>query len=223
VTRPRTRGGTGRPSGAGREPDRTAVVGAGVPAGRVSWPSRRAQRGYVPLPIYLKVRPLMTGHSSVPRARVLSTAAAAVLALAATLSACGEESSTPQVSPQQRAANAAVRTDLKNLATFEEVFYVDHQSYTTDVAALARVGSIKVSEGATLELAVDDAGQRYCIRGSAGESSSAESTFTYASDGGGLSEPGPVRGWCAEAAAGDFARVAGSGVETYAPADGPAA
>ena len=164
----------------------------------------------------------MTGHSSVPRARVLSTAVA-VLALAATLTACGEESSTPQVSPQQRAANAAVKADLKNLATFEEVFYVDHHSYTTDVAELARVGSIRVSEGAALELAVDDAGQRYCIRGAAAGSRSEESTFTYASDGGGLTEPGPVSGWCAEAAAEDFARVAGSDVKTYAPADGPAA
>ena len=155
-----------------------------------------------------------------PRVRVLP-AVAAVLALAATLTACGEDASTPQVSPQQRAANAAVRADLKNLATFEEVFYVDHHSYTTDVAELARVGSIRVSEGAALELAVDDAGERYCIRGAAGGSSSEESTFTYASDGGGLSEPGPAQGWCAEAAAGDFTRVAGSDVETYTPPGGP--
>lgn len=160
----------------------------------------------------------MTDHSSVSRVRVLA-AAAAVLALAATLTACGE-GSAPRVSPQTRAANAAVRADLKNLATFEEVFYVDHRSYTADVDALARVGSIQVSQGATLEVAVDDAGQRYCIRGETGGSSSAESAFTYASDGGGLSEPGPARGWCAKAAAESFARVAGSGVDTYVPSGG---
>lgn len=162
----------------------------------------------------------MTDHSSDSRVRLLPVAAI-VLALAATLTACSEDSA-PQPSPQQRAANAAVKADLKNLATFEEVFYVDHHSYTADVAALARVGSIKVSEGATLEMAVDDAGQLYCIRGTAGGSSSAESAFTYASDGGGLSGPGPARGWCAKAAAEDFARVAGSGVETYPPAGGSA-
>jgi hypothetical protein len=159
----------------------------------------------------------MTDHSSVSRVRRVLPAAAAALALAATLTACGEEDSAPQVSPQQQAANAAVRADLKNLATFEEVYYVDHRSYTADVAALGRVGSIRVSEGATLEVAVDDAGQLYCIKGAAGGSSSAESGFTYASDGGGLSGPGPARGWCAKAAAEDFVRVAGSGVGTYAP------
>ena len=158
----------------------------------------------------------MTGHSPVSRMRALP-AAAAVLALAATLTACSEDSSTPQLTPQQRAANAAVRADLKNLATFEEVFYVDHHSYTTDVAALARVGSIRVSEGAALAIAVDDAGQRYCIRGAAAGSTSEESTFTYSSDGGGLTEPGPVQGWCAEAAAGDFAPIGGAGVKTYPP------
>ena len=71
-----------------------------------------------------------------------------------------------------------MRADLKNLATFEEVFYVDHHSYTTDVAALARVGSIRVSEGAALAIAVDDAGQRYCICAAAAGSTSEESTFT---------------------------------------------
>lgn len=156
----------------------------------------------------------MTGRSPNSRAQFL---AAAALAAATMLTACSEDSSTPQVTPQQRAANAAVRADLKNLATFEEVFYVDHQSYTDDVAALARVGSIRVSEDAAFEVAVDDAGQRYCLRGVAGGASPEQSTFTYSSDGGGLTEPGPTRGWCAEAAAEDFARIGGAGVKTYTP------
>jgi len=165
----------------------------------------------VPVYAYPKVHVPMTARPARCRVRHLS-AAAAVLAVAATLTACSDDGDSAPTSRRQLRINADLKSAAKNLATLEEVFYVDHRAYTDDGAALAKSGQPEVARGAVLAVSVDDAGERYCIRAwsRAGEVNTAEEGFTYASDGGGLSDPGQVAGWCAKTATDDFVKVIGS-------------
>jgi hypothetical protein len=159
----------------------------------------------------------MTARTARCRVRHQAAAAAAAavavaIAVAATLTGCSDDADSAPTSRRQLTINADLKSAAKNLATVEEVFYVDHMAYTDDGAALAESGQPEVARGTVLAVSVDDTGERYCIRAwsRAGEVNTAEEGFLYASDGGGLSDPGQIAGWCAETEADDFVQVIGS-------------
>ncbi|HDR14249.1 MAG TPA: prepilin-type N-terminal cleavage/methylation domain-containing protein [Desulfobacteraceae bacterium] len=59
---------------------------------------------------------------------------------------------------RKRAANAAAMSDAKNLATAQEVYYTDNNTYASDTADLEGAGFVGFSKGVRLveEITVDD-------------------------------------------------------------------
>ena len=83
---------------------------------------------------------------------------------------------------REKAAEAGVKSDLKNVATLMETAYVDDQTSPADTAAMQALPGFQTTDGNDLAVisANDDA---FCISGAlAGEGA----IFWYDSDGGGL-------------------------------------
>ena len=60
----------------------------------------------------------------------------------------------PQFSAYRaRSFNAAAQSDAKNFATAAEAYFVDHNTYPDNAAAIADEGSVATSDGVNLEFA----------------------------------------------------------------------
>lgn len=86
-----------------------------------------------------------------------------------------------------RAYDSAAKSDLRELAQFEEAYLVDHTSYTTIASLRADGEAVRVSPGVTLTVVRYDGPDGYCL--SAGRSGS-PNTWFYDSQNGGQQAPG---------------------------------
>lgn len=87
---------------------------------------------------------------------------------------------------REKAMDAGVKSDLKNLASLQETYLVDNPTgYAGTLAPLqATPYSFKESEAGSISVVSGNA-TAYCLSGKAANSST---TYYYDSDGGGLSE-----------------------------------
>lgn len=81
------------------------------------------------------------------------------------------------LSQREKAAEAGVKSDLKNAATIMETKYVDNQTYVG-----VTVADFKVSKTNTLTITTADV-TKYCIDG---VTTGSTKKYNYSSDGGGL-------------------------------------
>jgi type IV pilus assembly protein PilA len=90
---------------------------------------------------------------------------------------------------QQRgkADSAAAKSDLRNLANFEEIYLGDYGTYASATQVIASEPRLQPSPHVTLSVVWYDGGKGYCLSSRAG--STGEMWF-YDSRGGGLQEPG---------------------------------
>lgn len=85
---------------------------------------------------------------------------------------------------REKAAEAGVKSDLKNIATVVETEYVDGETYPADLTALSALDEYEVTGDNVITYTVDESGDAYCITGKTEEA--ATTIFYYDSDGGGL-------------------------------------
>ena len=85
---------------------------------------------------------------------------------------------------REKAAEAGVKSDLKNAATLMETAYVDDQEYPADTAGLLALPGFQTTDGNDLAV-VGTPGDAFCLSGALdGEAA----IFWYDSDAGGLVE-----------------------------------
>ena len=89
----------------------------------------------------------------------------------------------------QRAAayDAAAKSDLRDLAQFEEAYYVDSNSYGPIGSLQAAGNDVRASRQVTLSVVTFDAGYSYCLSAKHAGSST---TWYYDSQSGGLQPKG---------------------------------
>lgn len=87
---------------------------------------------------------------------------------------------------RQKAYDGAAKSDLRQLAEFEEAYLIDHTSYTTIATLLADGEEVRASPGVTLTVVLYNGPQSYCL--SAWHTGS-PTTWYYDSGNGGL-QPG---------------------------------
>ena len=110
---------------------------------------------------------------------------------------------------RQKGVDAGVQSDLKQLATIQETYYTDSQSYTANSGKIMGLNFKKTSDNA-IQVSVTSAG--YCLRGSSAKGSRHGDTATgyywYDSSAGGLNtaKTNPT-GVCNGLADGDFTTV----------------
>ena len=102
------------------------------------------------------------------------------------LAALQEDGRLSNADLAEKAMDAGVKSDLKNLATLQETYLVDNPTgYAGTLAPLqATPYSFKESEAGSISVVSGNA-TAYCLSGKAANSST---TYYYDSDGGGLSE-----------------------------------
>ncbi|WP_220451204.1 type IV pilin protein [Nocardioides dongkuii] len=89
------------------------------------------------------------------------------------------------LSQREKAADAAVKSDLKNMATLQETYFVDEQTYTKVKADLADFK--QSNEKDSIEIVNADTAA-FCLKGIREGGEGADDTYYYDSDGGGLSQ-----------------------------------
>ncbi|WP_141015620.1 type IV pilin protein [Nocardioides sambongensis] len=98
---------------------------------------------------------------------------------------------------REKAVDAGVESDVKQLATIEETIYTDKQAYSTATADIEAEG-FEASDGNVILIATSSTG--FCIKGSNpnGSKDGTASAFWYDSEGGGLSSGAtkPTGGAC---------------------------
>lgn len=88
----------------------------------------------------------------------------------------------PQFSAyRKRAFNSAAESDVRNLATSEEAYYVDYERYADSTTELAGYG-YQASENVLPSIATDTAGQSYTI--TAYHTTGGDHTYSLAGPGG---------------------------------------
>lgn len=85
---------------------------------------------------------------------------------------------------REKAEEAGVKSDLKNVATVLESEYVDAQTYPANQTALEAVVGYKVTGDNVISYTLDAGGDAYCITGKT--DTAATDTFYYDSNNGGL-------------------------------------
>lgn len=85
---------------------------------------------------------------------------------------------------REKAAEAGVKSDLKNIATVLESEYVDAQTYPADQTALEAVDGYQVTGTNVISYTLDAGGDAYCIEGQT--DAAATEIFYYDSNNGGL-------------------------------------
>ncbi len=93
------------------------------------------------------------------------------------------------MSQRSRAADATAKSDLRNLAQFEEAYFVDTNSYGTIAQLIAAGNAVRVSKQDTLTVVRYDGLNGYCL--SARDTGSTV-TWYYDSQGGGLQPKGAL-------------------------------
>jgi type IV pilus assembly protein PilA len=86
-----------------------------------------------------------------------------------------------------KADSAAAKSDLRNLANFEEIYLGDFNSYANATTVIAAEPRLRPTHGVTLSVVRYDADKGYCL--SARAASTGE-TWYYDSRGGGLQHEG---------------------------------
>jgi prepilin-type N-terminal cleavage/methylation domain-containing protein len=88
----------------------------------------------------------------------------------------------PQFSAyRKRAFNASAESDVRNLATAQEAYYVDFSKYTGDTTALGTFGYMQ-SNNVSASMAINGDAQSYTI--SAFHTAGGDHTYTLAGPGG---------------------------------------
>ena len=87
------------------------------------------------------------------------------------------------LSQRSKGYDASAKSDLRNLAGFEEIFLVDFNRYGTIAELQAAEPRVGVSRGVTLTVVRYDAVNGYCL---SGRHSGSSTTFYYDSQSGGL-------------------------------------
>jgi prepilin-type N-terminal cleavage/methylation domain-containing protein len=90
---------------------------------------------------------------------------------------------------QQRSKgdDAAAKSDLRNLANFEEIYLGDFDTYASATGVIAGEPRMQPSRGVTLSVVRFQAAKGYCLSARASDSSQ---TWYYDSQGGGLQAHG---------------------------------
>lgn len=81
-----------------------------------------------------------------------------------------------------KAYDSAAKSDLRELAQFEEAYLVDHSSYATIATLLADGEGVKVSPGVTLSVVRYNGPDAYCL---SAKSAGSPNTWFYDSQAGG--------------------------------------
>ena len=84
---------------------------------------------------------------------------------------------------REKAAEAGVKSDLKNIATVVETEYVDGETYPADQDALEALEEYEVTGDNVITYTLDASGDAYCIEGQVDADGD---SFYYDSDAGGL-------------------------------------
>lgn len=84
---------------------------------------------------------------------------------------------------RQKGDDAQARSDLRQLAGFEEIYLNDHDRYGTIAEIRADEPGLKVSSGVTLTVVRYDAANGYCLKA---QQASSPTVWYYDSQGGGL-------------------------------------
>jgi type IV pilus assembly protein PilA len=83
--------------------------------------------------------------------------------------------------------DSAVKSDLRNLAEFQESYLVGHAAYATIADISAAEGDVKVSRQVTLNVVLYDGARGYCL---SAQHESSPNVWWYDSLGGGLQPKG---------------------------------
>jgi type IV pilus assembly protein PilA len=88
---------------------------------------------------------------------------------------------------RQKGYDAQARSDLRNLADFEEIYLSDRTRYGTIAEIESSEPHIAMSKGVTLSVVVYNAAQGYCL---SAQHSASPNLWFYDSQAGGLQPPG---------------------------------
>ena len=86
-----------------------------------------------------------------------------------------------------KAYDSAAKSDIRQLAEFEEAYLTSHSSYTDITTMLADGEVVRVSPGVTLSVVRYDGPRGYCL---SAKSSGSPTTWYYDSQAGGQQSPG---------------------------------
>jgi type IV pilus assembly protein PilA len=84
---------------------------------------------------------------------------------------------------RQKGYDAQAKSDLRNLAGFEEIYLNDFDTYGTIAQVIAAEPQVQVSRGVTLSVVWADGNAGYCL---SAKSSGSTATWYYDSQSGGL-------------------------------------
>jgi type IV pilus assembly protein PilA len=88
---------------------------------------------------------------------------------------------------RSKGADAAAKSDLANIANFEEIYLNDYSTYANIATVMAAEPHVQPSRGVTVTLVRYNAGKSYCL---SAKSTSSNQTWYYDSLGGGLQPSG---------------------------------
>jgi type IV pilus assembly protein PilA len=103
---------------------------------------------------------------------------------------------------RKKAVDASIKSDLRTIATEQETYFTDNQSYVSVAATTTpTIGSttVKISTGNTIKVSLNTAGTAYCIQGTNPKGTDTTNGFLYVSNGGGLQPKGTTNSVCAGA------------------------
>jgi type IV pilus assembly protein PilA len=88
---------------------------------------------------------------------------------------------------RKKGLDANAKSDLRNLAAFEEIYINDTESYGTIAQIQAREPQVNISHNVTISVVRYDAGKGYCL---SAQASPSPNIWYYDSQGGGLQPAG---------------------------------